>query len=98
MKSFDPKRFVRVRWSGIIDGTFPVKVRVEAFDRPGLVADISREIASFGINIDSMIVRVRPSGIAEIAMTIRIKNLNFLYNLFGKIREINSVVSVQREG
>lgn len=98
LRTFDSKRFVRVWWEGIVEGAFPVKVRIEAFDRPGLVADISREIASFGVNIDSMNVKVKQSGMAEISMTIRVKNLNFLYNLFGKIREVNSVISVQREG
>ncbi|MCS7233136.1 MAG: bifunctional (p)ppGpp synthetase/guanosine-3',5'-bis(diphosphate) 3'-pyrophosphohydrolase [Synergistetes bacterium] len=98
LKTFDTKRFVRVWWGGFMEGDFPVKVRIEAFDRPGLVADISREIASFGINIDSMNVKVKQSGMAEISMTIRVKNLNFLYNLFGKIREVSSVIAIQREG
>jgi len=98
IKSLDPKRFVDVWWGRFIEETFPVRIRIEAFDRPGLVADISREVASFGINIDSMVVKVRSSGMADIAMVIRVKSLNFLYNLLGKMREINSVVSVQREG
>ncbi|MBC7331318.1 MAG: bifunctional (p)ppGpp synthetase/guanosine-3',5'-bis(diphosphate) 3'-pyrophosphohydrolase [Synergistetes bacterium] len=98
LKSFDPNRLIAVRWQRAIEGTFPVRIKIEAFDRPGLVADISREIASFGLNIDSMNVKVRRSGMAEISMTIRVKDLNFLYNLFGRIREINSVINIQREG
>lgn len=98
IKTFDSRRFIGVRWRGVIEGVFPVKVRIEAFDRPGLVADISREIASFGVNIDSMNVKVRQSGMADISMTIGVKNLNFLYNLLGKIREVSGVINIQREG
>ncbi|MCD6364101.1 MAG: bifunctional (p)ppGpp synthetase/guanosine-3',5'-bis(diphosphate) 3'-pyrophosphohydrolase [Synergistetes bacterium] len=98
IRGLDPSRFINVWWDGVGDETFPVKVRIEAFDRPGLVADISREIASVGINIDSMIAKVQPSGMVDISLTMRVKSLHFLYNLFGKIRDIRSVVRVHREG
>ncbi len=98
IKGLDPSRFINVWWDGVGDETFPVKVRIEAFDRPGLVADISREIASVGINMDSMIAKVQPSGMVDIFLIMRVKSLHFLYNLFGKIRDIRGVVRVYREG
>ncbi len=98
IKGLDPNRFINAWWDGIGDETFPVKVKIEAFDRPGLVADISREIASVGINMDSMIAKVQPSGMVDISLIMRVKSLHFLYNLFGKIRDIRGVIRVYREG
>ncbi len=47
----DPERFVTVDWEGDHETSFKVELQVDAWDRHGLLEDISRTFSEQGINI-----------------------------------------------
>jgi guanosine-3',5'-bis(diphosphate) 3'-pyrophosphohydrolase len=47
----DPERFVGVAWDGDNETSFKVELQIDAWDRHGLLEDLSRTFAEAGINI-----------------------------------------------
>ena len=85
---------IQVSW-GEAQTTFPVPVRVKAFDRKGLMRDISTIIDNEGINLASVGVKVKDN-IAVFDMVIEIHAVNELRRVLNRIANITNVFEAQR--
>ncbi len=90
----DRNRLIQVSW-GEAQTTFPVPVRVKAFDRKGLMRDISTIIDNEGINLASVGVKVKDN-IAVFDMVIEIHAVNELRRVLNRIANITNVFEAQR--
>ena len=93
----DQERLVPVSW-GSSSALYPASVQVEAWDRVGLVKDISTMLAEDKINISSMLVRDNKDSTTTIGLNLETRGVQQLSRLFLKLESIKGVISVTRMG
>ncbi|HTM57682.1 MAG TPA: bifunctional (p)ppGpp synthetase/guanosine-3',5'-bis(diphosphate) 3'-pyrophosphohydrolase [Candidatus Udaeobacter sp.] len=91
----EPERRVAVEWDAALGESFPVRLLVYGQDRPSLLADIAKAIASVPVNI-------RTAGMASEDRTVRgvfvveVPNLARLNEVMSAIRKLPGVTRVER--
>ena len=78
------------------DRSYTVGVIVYANNRTGLLVDISKIFSERRIDLSAMNVRTSKQGTATIDMTFAVKNREQLRDLSEKIRQVESVIEVER--
>jgi GTP pyrophosphokinase len=97
LRDNEPERFIRVRWQQTDEHAYPVKLQVMAYDRPGLVRDISDVIARRGANMASISAVTDPvDGSAIVTTMIRIRSYSHLTGLIDKLATVENVIDVRR--
>lgn len=93
-----PERVIAVEWGSGGDRSFPVDVNVRAFDRRGLVRDITAVLADSKINIHAMnTVTSEGDGIADMNLKITVHDLEELSRVLARIQGLANVLSVRRK-
>ena len=75
---------------------YPVALRAECLDRPGLLRDISAVVTEEKFNISAASVHT-DGGAATITFTVEVSGVGRLADLMAKIERVTDVVSVQRD-
>jgi GTP pyrophosphokinase len=92
-----PERVIAVEWGTSDDQAFPVDVNIRAFDRRGLVRDISAVLADSKINIHAMNTITHESdGIADMNLKITVRDLEELSRVLARIQGLPNIVSARR--
>jgi len=94
--SAEKDRLVKVEWIKTEELFYPVKVKIIADDRPNLVSDIMLIFSSLKITVSAINAITDKNNIANIDVTLSIKNLDHLKEVIKKIKKANSVLSVKR--
>jgi GTP pyrophosphokinase len=93
-----PERLMSVDWGGREHASYPVEIEVQAWDRTGLIRDISALLADEKIDINAMTTRTeRVTHVATIAITAGIDSLEHLSRLMHRISRLPNVSSVRRK-
>jgi GTP pyrophosphokinase len=93
-----PARVLPVAWGARSAGEFPVDIEVEAFDRRGLVRDVSAALADDKISIRSMnSVTDSRDHIARMQIGIAITGLPQLSSVLGRIAQLPNILSARRK-
>jgi len=90
----DKERFLQVSW-GKIERTFPVPIKVKAYDRQGLVGDISTLLSGEGINIADVSVNVNRS-LADLSIVVEVRDLDQLSRILTRIENLPNVMEAHR--
>jgi guanosine-3',5'-bis(diphosphate) 3'-pyrophosphohydrolase len=93
----DRARVVPVDWDVEANHLYPVAIRIEAFDRQGLLRDIATVVAENHVNMASLEVRVHDDKTAVVSTTVEIDSLAQLSRLMEKIEGVRDVHTVARE-
>jgi GTP pyrophosphokinase len=98
LREQNPQRVLAVDWGRPTEErTFPVVVRVEAFDRRGLVRDISGVLADEHISIEAMSTVTNPvDNIATMDVTVKVHGLDELSRLLSRFSTLPNVISSRR--
>jgi GTP diphosphokinase / guanosine-3',5'-bis(diphosphate) 3'-diphosphatase len=91
----DTERLIQVSW-GQAQEIYPVVVRIEAFDRNGMLRDIAAAVADLGINMSSVNVSTNADHTATIVATMGIRSLSHLSTLMNKLESVRDVLEVSR--
>jgi GTP pyrophosphokinase len=93
-----PERLMSVDWGRREHASYPVEIEVEAWDRTGLIRDISALLADEKIDINAMTTRTeRSSHQATIDITAGIGSLEHLSRLLHRIGRLPNIISVRRK-
>jgi GTP pyrophosphokinase len=93
-----PERLIAVEWGSGSDRSFPVEINVRAFDRRGLVRDITGVLADSKINIQGMnTVTNESDGIADINLRITVQDLEELSRVLGRVQGLPNIMSARRK-
>jgi len=93
-----PERVIAVEWGVGGDHSFVVDVNVRAFDRRGLVRDVTAVLADSKINIHAMNQTTHAGdGIADINLQITVRDLEELSRVLARIQGVPNVLSVRRK-
>lgn len=95
LRSRDHERIIRVSW-GEPQQTFPVTIQVRAYDRHGLMGDISSILANENINIRDLHVKVIES-LANITIILDISDIAQLSRVLVLIETLPNVMEAFRE-
>jgi GTP pyrophosphokinase len=90
----DRERLVRVDW-GTEARTYPVPIRIRAYDRQGLMGDVSNLLDSEGVNIADVKVNVNRS-LAELKLVIEVQDISQLSKILTKLENIPNVTEAHR--
>jgi len=93
----EKERLVRVDW-GQADSVYPASIEVEAWDRVGLVRDITSVVAEEKVNIASVSFTHHDDYTTLTFLTLETKGLAQLLRLMSKIEGVRGVISVTRLG
>ena len=91
------ERLVQVDWGRTgVQQKFLVNVRIEAWDRAGLLRDISAVVAEDKINMPSVSAHSNGDGTATILTTLEVPSIDVLSRVLAKIEGIRDVSGVTR--
>ena len=93
----EKERLVPVEW-GETDSLYPVNIHVEAWDRVGLMRDITTIVAEEKVNISAASSISHDDHTVSEYFTMEAKDLAQLSRLLGKIEGVRGVISVTRIG
>lgn len=77
-------------------GKYPAEIRIFANNRTGLLADISKIITENNISIISLNTRVNKQGLATMIIAFEIEGTEGLSRLVEKLRNVESVIDIER--
>ncbi|HEX7972145.1 MAG TPA: bifunctional (p)ppGpp synthetase/guanosine-3',5'-bis(diphosphate) 3'-pyrophosphohydrolase [Thiobacillus sp.] len=95
LKRANPARVLPAQWLLDANAAFEVDIRLKAFDRQGLLRDVSDVIAKDKIDV----LRVNTESRGEYAtmqLTVRIKELQQLSRLLARLQHVQNVIEVGR--
>jgi GTP pyrophosphokinase len=94
----DTERLIEVDWGEAAPTASRVKIRVQAYDRAGLLADITQVINEEKIYLeDASAVTARQDNLAIITATLEVRNAEQLSRILSRIDRLPNVVSVKRQ-
>ncbi len=91
----DTERLIEVSW-GTEARTFPVLVQVLAYDRPGLLYEISGLVSKENINIASVNV-TREQNMSTLYITLEVTDIGQLQRVLARITNLPNVVEARRQ-
>jgi guanosine-3',5'-bis(diphosphate) 3'-pyrophosphohydrolase len=93
----DLARVVPVDWDSEATHLYPVAIKIEAWDRQGLLRDIATIVAENRVNMSSLEVHVYDDRTAVVSTTVEIDSLAQLSRLMEKLEGVKDVNTVARE-
>jgi len=93
----EKERLIPVEW-GQTDAVYPASIQVEAWDRVGLVRDITAVVAEEKVNIASVSFNNHDDHTTSMFLTLETRGLAQLSRLMGRIEGVQGVISVARVG
>ncbi len=91
----DTERLIQVAW-GQAQEIYPVVIRIEVFDRSGMLRDIASAVADLGINMSAVNVTSNSDHTATIVATMGVKSVANLSQLLNKLEGVRDVLDVSR--
>lgn len=93
-----PERLVEVDWGGNKAGTYCVDIEIVAFDRHGLLRDITTQFANEAINVVAVKTETnKDSNIAYMIITAEVPDIDTLSMVLARINQIPNVTEVRRK-
>ncbi|MDY5589659.1 MAG: ACT domain-containing protein, partial [Arcanobacterium sp.] len=91
-----PERFIDIAWDNAPEGIFLVQVQIEALDRRGLLADISRVLSDNGVNMLSGSINTSSERVAHSTFTFEMAEPHLLKHVLRELRKIEGVYDAYR--
>jgi len=90
-------RLIDVEWEAAPAQTYPIAIRVEAYDRTGLLSDITQVVAEAKVNILAADVAVGPDHTAVVRATLQVASVSQLSRVLSRMEQLKDVISVARD-
>ena len=92
----EPERLVNVQW-GKEQQLYPVRIIMKAYDRVGLLRDVTALVSNEGVNIASVVTGDYSNGTVTLSLTCHTTGLDQLNKLFSKLDGVHGCISVTRD-
>ena len=93
----EAERLVDVSWGqGADEQRYPVPIEITAWDREGLLRDVSSVVADAGVNMSAVNV-VTSRNIATLHLTIEIRSAEQLLRILTRLEAIRNVIEARRQ-
>ena len=79
------------------DEQYPIDVAVTAYDRPGLLRDITNILADERINVVGVTTNVdKKDHVAHIDLTVEVSGIQTVSRVLSKLQQVTNVTNVER--
>ncbi len=92
----NPERQINVQWKKKAAGAFQVKVNLKAYDKVGLLAEISSVLSQMDANIVDVNLESAKDKMVNGSFTIAVKDIDHLDQVMAKLKKINKIQSISR--
>ena len=91
-------RLIEADWGEDLGKTYKVSIHVEAFDRQGLLRDVSKVLTDEKVDVVGVnTLSNKDEQTADMTITAEICDLNQLGRVMDKIKQLQNIISVSRE-
>ena len=96
LKQSQSKRITEVSWGKTPEKLYPVQLAVKAYDRRGLLKDITILLSNEDINVMAMNTLSQEDGTADVLLTVEIDSLQHLGVILNKLQQLPNIMDVHR--
>lgn len=97
LNDLHPERVINVEWGSAEDERFEVDLAIEAYDRQGLLSDVTQMFANARINVLSIETQTnRKTHAATMRLTVEVADLGSLSKLLERLNRLKNVISAGR--
>ena len=97
MREIRPERVLQVEWSSADAAGLTVEIVITAYDRRGLVRDLTDVLAVERLSIEAMsTVTDRDAGTAHVRLTVPVSNLDQLARVLQRLGTVPNVIQARR--
>jgi GTP pyrophosphokinase len=97
LQSKEPQRIIEVSWGHKSQNIYPVDIQIEAYDRSGLLRDITILLANDKVNVLGIKTQTNQHlNIADMQLTVEVKDLPSLGRILANINKLPNVISAHR--
>jgi GTP diphosphokinase / guanosine-3',5'-bis(diphosphate) 3'-diphosphatase len=93
----EKERLIAVNWGAQRQEQYPVTVRIEAWDRVGLLRDISTVVADDKVNMTSVLTTTHSDRTVTLLVTLTIASVAQLSRVLTRIESVRDVYEVRRD-
>jgi GTP pyrophosphokinase len=98
MSALRPDRVLQVDWAGADSGALDVRISVSAYDRRGLLRDLTDVLAVERLSIDAVTSRTdHDTGLAHFALKFAVNDLEELARVLRRIAGVPNVIEARRQ-
>jgi GTP pyrophosphokinase len=93
----EPERIIQVSWGPVPVQTYPVDIVIRAYDRSGLLRDVTQVLLNDRINVLAVNTRSnKEDNTASMLLTIEIPGLDALARLLARISQLPNIIEARR--
>ena len=93
----EPERIIQVSWGPVPVQTYPVDIVIKAYDRSGLLRDVSQVLLNDRLNVLAVNTRSnKEDNTASMLLTVEIPGLDALSRLLARISQLPNIIEVRR--
>lgn len=93
----EPQRILEVSWGGKVSQMYPVDIDISAYDRTGLLRDVSLVLANSDVNVVAVNTKSeKKDHLAHMQITVEIDSLSKLGRVLNKLNQLPNVLTVRR--
>ena len=93
----EPRRVIPVDWNGFLKQGYQVDLQLEAYDRKGLLRDISQSLSDQGVNVLKFnTVTDKSKHLAHMRVTVEVNGLAELGRIITKLSQLPNMLHVKR--
>lgn len=89
-------RFVQAAWQQNVRESFKSTLDIYATGRPGIIADLSIQLANMRIALHSLNAREAKDDHTQIQITMSIESVDQLNYVINNLKKINGIISIER--
>jgi GTP pyrophosphokinase len=93
----DDGRLVPVSWGDTHKEAYPVSIRIDAWDRVGLLRDITTLVADEKVSMQTVLTNTHPDQTVTILINLQVDGVRQLSRVLQKLEAIRDVFDVRRE-
>ncbi|MCU1716745.1 GTP diphosphokinase [Pseudomonas sp. 5P_3.1_Bac2] len=96
--SREPERIIQVSWGPVPVQTYPVDILIRAYDRSGLLRDVTQVLLNERLNVLAVNTSSnKEDNTATMALTVEIPGLDALGRLLGRIAQLPNIIEARRQ-
>jgi GTP pyrophosphokinase len=98
LKDEDRQRLIDVEWGSQPDQVFPVDIQVQAYDRPGLLRDITALLANDHVNVMGINTHTdKQDMVARMDLHVEVTDIGQLSRVLSRIGQLPNIIEVRRK-
>jgi GTP pyrophosphokinase len=90
----DTERLIKVDW-GIAQQTYPVPLQITAYDRQGLISDISSVLSSEPVSLIDLSMTTRQH-VVKVNLVLEVPGINQLSRVLARLENLPNVIEATR--